>query len=869
MVLIAWLVFLAALLPTALHYTQSVNYSSSASSIPGSESARASELLSSVSPSHSTLLVVVNEAQLPSTQVENDTLAFQRALPGAGIAYYNDSESIYTAYAGYLDHIFGPWLPVTRETFHNATNLSREIYGVPHTFLDLWETQGALRSNLNTTWAEARAGNDSLYLGALGDWLWVHDNGSLGPDSLVQQGVEQVAPSYFPPGPLFEILLQDLNVTNYPSALPSAVSQALSQEGVPFPVPPSWVLAANQSGDFGMDFVATFGLQGVPVFLRSQYLDPNATVALIDVTFSVSESYRTSSGAYPAQEATPVIRALAQRYFGAAAYVTGPGAFAYDAAQLTASSGILFALTFVFLGVAVAVTLRSWIAPLLTLVLVSASTLLGYLAIELTGLLVAKVDFTVTYTLTAVTLGITTDYTLFLLYRYREELGRGVPPEEALRTSTGSSGFAILVSALTVAAGLGSLSFLSGLETWGPVLAVTVVAIAVLEVTILPALVRILGPRLFVRRWMRPASPPERSGFYRVAQGAMSRPGLVLALAAIVAVPAVASFLIVPVSYNVSGSLPSGTPSAQGQELVQKAFGANLLYPIYVIVPSASSTPFLAPNGTLAPAAVDQLRSTASDLLVHPGVQSVDGPFASGTDLLPGGPNSTLQVQPYLIQGGHYAYYIVYSSFGPYSPGALNLVSSLRTNSSWVVGGLTSGVLDEQAQDRVQYPALELLLAAFIGIILAVAFRSATIPLVSLSGVFLSISATTGLLYLISLYFLHAYLLWLIPLILFVILMSLGNDYTVFLLSRVREEQRSQGPREGIARGLAGSGVVVSALGVILAASLGSLALQPILFLQEIGIAFVISLLLDTFVVRPVYFPAALSLVARRRRSRP
>jgi RND superfamily putative drug exporter len=172
-------------------------------------------------------------------------------------------------------------------------------------------------------------------------------------------------------------------------------------------------------------------------------------------------------------------------------------------------------------------------------------------------------------------------------------------------------------------------------------------------------------------------------------------------------------------------------------------------------------------------------------------------------------------------------------------------------------------VVDEQAQNNVQYPLLEILLTLCIAAILGVAFRSAWIPLISVSGVFLSIAVTTSLLYLIATYLLHTALLWLVPLILFVLLMSLGNDYTVFLLSRVKEEQARYGPTEGIRRGISGSGVIVSALGLILAASLGSLALQPIAFLQEVGIAFVISLVLDTFVVRPFYFPAMLTLVER------
>ncbi len=107
-------------------------------------------------------------------------------------------------------------------------------------------------------------------------------------------------------------------------------------------------------------------------------------------------------------------------------------------------------------------------------------------------------------------------------------------------------------------------------------------------------------------------------------------------------------------------------------------------------------------------------------------------------------------------------------------------------------------------------------------------------------------------------------LIYLIPLILFVILVSLGNDYTVFILSRVVEEGRQAPPRRAIPRGIGFSGAVVTSLGLILAASLGSLGLQPLGFLQQLGIAFAISLVIDTFLVRLFYFPAILSVTARR-----
>ena len=861
-VLGVWAAFFAVLTPTALHYTTAVSYSGASNALAGSESTHAAAVLAGAAAGRSTLLVVVSPLEVTNQSVWNATLAFQAALSSARIPYENGSSSLYSSYAAYLDNAFGGQVAEARSAYSAVKNLSAAVYGFPAAFLANWSVVGATRDTINATFVQA-GGSGSSYDSALRDWLWSNFSAAPPAATLVQSSVRAVAPGFFGSSPMLDATLNATNVSAYQQATPTLVQASLALTGQP-PVPTSWIRAAAEGGDFGLAFVHSNGATGAPPFLAGQYRSPDGAVEVVLVTFNVSESFRTPAGGYPAQLATPTVRSLADARLGSAAVVTGSGAVAYDAQQLENGAGILFALTFVLLAVAVAVTLRSWIAPLLALVVISLSEVLGYLAIELTGALVGKVDFTVTYTLTAVTLGVATDYLLFVCYRYREELTRGEPPATALHTAARSSGFAILVSSLTVAVGLGTLSFLSGLQTWGPVLFLSVAAIGLLELTLLPALLRLVGPRLFLARWLRPASPPETSRFYRAARASTSRPGLILLLAALVAVPAVLGFLLVPTTYDFTGNLPATTQSSQGEHLLESSFGSNLLFPAYVLVPAPAAESFLSSNGSLSPAASSTLMRVAADLVSRPGVASVAGPFAAGRGLTNGTGATT-----YLLDNGRYALYVVEPSDGPYSASTIDLVTSLRANSSYLVGGVTSSVIDQQDLNATQFPALELLLTLFLGVILGLAFRSAAVPLVSLSGVFLSIASTTGILYLLATFVLHQPLVYLIPLILFVILFSLGNDYTVFLLARIREEQGRSGPVEGIHRGIAGSGVVVSALGLILAASLGSLALQPLAFLQQIGIAFVISLVIDTFLIRPFYFPALLGLRERASRRRP
>ncbi|EQD81038.1 prokaryal membrane protein, partial [mine drainage metagenome] len=229
---------------------------------------------------------------------------------------------------------------------------------------------------------------------------------------------------------------------------------------------------------------------------------------------------------------------------------------------------------------------------------------------------------------------------------------------------------------------------------------------------------------------------------------------------------------------------------------------------------------YLAANGSLTPSGAAMLYRAALAMHTTAGLASGTGPFLLGRELAPNSTSgATLSgAARYLFSNGTWAYWNLYSVASPFSDGGSAFVQALRTHAGWIVGGAAAGVVDQKAQNQVLYPELELLIVVLIGAVLGLAFRSLTYPLISLSGVYLSITATTVLLYLISNYLLHEALIYLIPLILFVILVSLGNDYTVFILSRVVEEGRRAPPLSAIPRGIGYSGAVVTSLGLILAA---------------------------------------------------
>ncbi|MEM0272665.1 MAG: MMPL family transporter [Thermoprotei archaeon] len=852
-ILAVWIIIFLAALPAVIQYGKYINYSTSTSGLANSESARAQNALNKVSPQNQTLLLVVNTTQL-NQSASNLTLSFQNKIVGKHIPYLSTVSSPYSAYALFLDHTVGGYRNQIVSVYNNLSHYSNIIYSYPKMFYTVWAALN-YTSNINLT------AKDSNYNGSSYETAFIanlrnllYSNPPLPPSHIVQLAAQNAALEVYHQSYYTLYIAKYLNFTDYTDPTTLANATALLIGGLlNFKLSPLIVLAATKPGDLGYNYVESYGLSGAPTFITQPYLSPNREIMLIQINFNVSSGYRGPNNFYPAENATPIIRQIAKQYFGNYAQLTGDGAITYDNQVATQSSGIVFAFTFIFLAVAVAVALRSWIAPLLALVFVSLATLLGYLSIFLTGALIFKVNFIVTYTLTAVILGVATDYLVFILSRYRDGLNEGLESGAALRQATSKAGLAVVISGTTVAASLGTFIFVSGLRSWGPVLFIAVMLTAALEVTLLPAIASYIGPRLFRSPSAKERNPLEyrQSRLYKAAKISLTRSLIVVAVIGLLAAPCVYFWFNVPTSYNFLEGLPDTLPSVHALRVVETSFGSNLLYPIYVVF--NLSEPAIQPNGTLSTTALTQINQVENFVANTPGVTKIIGPNTSA--------DSPRQYSPFIFNANKSAYILVYTSYNPYSQQAITLVKHLRSNPNLLVGGLTSLVVDQQAYYARIYTILELAILAAIAVILAVSFRSLKYPFIALTGVFISITWTTTLLYAISEYIFHQTLLYLIPLILYIILMSLGNDFTVFLITRIREEQAKLGFTEGILKGMVGSGTVVTALGLILAVSLGSLGLSPIAFLRQLGLAFIISLVLDTFIIRTFYFPAMIKLL--------
>ncbi len=841
-VIVIWIIFFLMLAPlVSTHYSNYINYGNSNSS-SNSESAMVQSILSNQSTQNSTLYVLVlgNPYNL---SMEKDVLNFQSRIESLNIKNLSGTESVYTAYEGFMDKTIGKYKNSLLQLYYNFTYYAKFMLNFPSNFY----------RNYSSNYTISEIANKSGYNHSLYERLFLmnfeNTSSNLSLLERINLALERTSFIYFNENQSkfysFEVI-KFVNITQFPNGLINETASFISSV-VKFNITPEEILALTIPGDFGQNYVREFGLLGLPTFIKTRFVNSNNTAFLIFITFNVREGYVSTDGFYPAAAATPVIEKYINYYFGNEGYLTGNGAIYYETQQQTAKSGAFFGAIYIVLFIAVLLTLYSYKLSILNLLIVSVTVIIGDLSIIIAAIIAGKVSYVVTYTLTAVLLGITTDYMVFTLYRIRSEMRRGKDRNEILKEPLSNSLKAVLVSGLTVAFSLGMFSFIGSFKTWGITLFMAIVITLAAILLILPPISYYIKPKTFMKGGLKPEREEDvkRSYFYRASDLSVKKPLAVFLVILILALPSMYFFSHYPTTYNFNAGLPQNLESVEGLNKLNTYFGENYLYPVYVLVKVTNESNIS-----------ERLLHFTQYLFSLNGTNEVIGPYSNGTSVS----NST-SWQQYLIDHGNYVFYTIYIKYGPYSNGAINFVDNLRENKSLLVGGLTSSIIDEQNQNNRDFTELAVLISIAIFLVLGLSFRNFKYPIISLSGVFISIIWTLTVLYYIVTYLLKQQIIYLIPVILFVILMSLGNDYSVFIFSRIREEQGKYGNTEGINRGMQVSGKVVTSLGLILAFSLGSLALIPIGFLEQMGLAFLISLVIDTMIIRTLYFPAMISLL--------
>jgi RND superfamily putative drug exporter len=193
-----------------------------------------------------------------------------------------------------------------------------------------------------------------------------------------------------------------------------------------------------------------------------------------------------------------------------------------------------------------------------------------------------------------------------------------------------------------------------------------------------------------------------------------------------------------------------------------------------------------------------------------------------------------------------------------------SILSARQGDGAAVVSGLSAmytDLRDTMAEDQVR--ALAMVLAGIFAVLLLM-LRSIVAPLYLIGTVLLSFTCTLGL---TNIVFRYVYgverLSWMLPMFMFVFLVALGVDYSIFLFGRIKEEVRTHGTREGVHVAVAATGAIITSAGLILAGTFGGMMAGDVMMLKQLGFAVSVGVLIDTFVVRTVLDPALAALFGR------
>ncbi|MBN1284057.1 MAG: MMPL family transporter [Anaerolineae bacterium] len=654
---------------------------------------------------------------------------------------------------------------------------------------------------------------------------------------------------------------------------------------------------------------------------------------------------------------------------GFTVYQTGEAALNAQAEESTFTTmDRTLIITLALVVVALLTIYRSPVSPLIPLLAVTMAFLT---TISLVAILaswdVINVITQLNAILVVVMYGAGTDYCLFLISRFREEMADDIGVENATRRTVHLVGETISSSAATIFVGFVSMTFaeIGAMRSAGPMLAIGIVMSLLAGLTLVPALLAILGNRAF---WPGKASHRSTGRFYEItSKQVSSRPLVTIVVIVAIMTPFSIYGLGRDFNFDMVSELPEHIPSVEAYNLLREHMGGGNLFPITVVVtgraPEALAPEIIRLGQQLRTLdGVVDVRSLNSPLGVNDtrfnNLMRVDGQLnvllalddsdQGVTDIDPAQAVSVIQgMQRYMalimerfpevaddpdlqtakqiVDGGllaimarqddlmaavtglverfkgiedaylfpptgagdmfelldplvksyvaeaNTAYRVDVVLDDPLGEAGMHVVAEIRgllgeygSTDKAAVSGMTVMLYDlRDVLNRDELRSFGFILAG-IFLVLLVMLRSIVAPIYLIGTVVLSFTCTLGI---TNLFFQVVYgrekLSWMLPLFMFVFLVALGIDYSIFLFGRIKEEVAHHGIREGVHVAVARTGAIITSAGVILAGTFAGMMTGEIMFLAQLGFAVSVGVLIDTFVVRTMLDPALATLFGR------
>ena len=558
-------------------------------------------------------------------------------------------------------------------------------------------------------------------------------------------------------------------------------------------------------------------------------------------------------------------------------------------------------LSALFILVLLLLIFRSLLAPLITL-------LPAFLSVAIAGPLVGeaanaglKVSQLAQLLLIVLVLGAGTDYGLFLVFRVRENLRDGADPKDAVRSALTRVGETITFSAATVIAALLSLlvATFQIYSQLGIPLAIGIGTMLLAGLTLLPALLAVFGRAAFWPSKTR-AGTGKVGLWGRVATRVVRRPAVPLVIGVVVfGALAVAVTAYEPGGFGGSINAPAGTDSAAGTALLSKHFPVSSANPTNLVYklsqpawndtgPIAAATSQLAASGLftgvtgpLNPAGVTLTAAQYRALHAALGNPAVLPAVPTGHSSIPLAEYEAYRATAqYVSPDGQTIQYETGLKAGdPSTTAALKAVPAIRTEAATVaktlgasqygVGGEAPAFYDISAISDSDLLRVFPVAIIVIGLLLCIVMRSLIAPLYLIASVGLSFAAALGLSVVIFIKLGGGTgLTFILPFLMFIFLLALGEDYNILVMSRIREEAHNLPLREAVAKAVGATGTTVTSAGLVLAGTFSVFAIvggrsSGGSQIVDVGVGLALGILMDTFIVRTIMVPCTVVLLGR------
>jgi RND superfamily putative drug exporter len=636
----------------------------------------------------------------------------------------------------------------------------------------------------------------------------------------------------------------------------------------------------------------------VPDVLVSSFINTRPLSGNANTTMIMAVSLSVDSSSHSAETDVRAVRDIVKRELSASgagyeAFVTGDAATNVDTMDAVAKDvGKIDPTTIILVVFLVGIFFRSLVSPWIPLMTIGLAYLLTSAAIYILGTYVMQINYTVMTFVLVVMLGAGTDYCIFIMSRYREERTGGRSKEEAVKTSLMWAGESITTSGATVMIGFGALmiSQYSMIRSMGMALVVAIGVTLIFALTMLPSLLMLLGDKVFwpnttAKDMKRSQRLIERGGGYfsKSVKFSLKHSKAIVLAALLISVPAIYLYFSLVPSYDFLASLPNAE-SKQGIDALGSGFGQGAITPTYIVLHFDRG--IIESDGSLNRTATAQLEQYSSLVGSQSNIRSVSGPTrpfgqpANSTYLASLSPVAhatyEMTIGGMIGKDNRTVMLTVILQDEPFTTNSIRTIDHIRAldqtarsdvfhgGADILVGGATASMSDVSGTVSKDFLTMRVVVLIGIYFVLLLVMGSLLIPLRLILTVLLNVTWTIAMTMLIFQYTFGSPVLWMMPLILFVVAMGLGMDYDIFLTTRIREEvTKGKTDEKAITTAVERTGGIITACGLVMAGAFGSMMLSSTVLLREFGFGLAFAILLDAMILRIYLVPAIMLLLQK------